>query len=214
MPFEEPPNSDGLSLDLSGNDFHGSCESGRCPAAVVGPVGMAARFDGLNDLLEIPDRPELRFDTGMTVSLWATNEGGGLTEASVVFGKAFGNQDLNSYEFYLSGQADRVLRWSMDAAPGLAGAASVLSPFSDAAAWAHLVGTWDGDAMILYIDGVEVGVQTGVSTEYDSHPLTIGGDMVDFAATHFWTGSVDELRIYDRPLDAIEVTLLYEEGLR
>lgn len=211
MSFENPSADEGTSLDLSGNDFHGTCEVGRCPDPVPGPVGMAARFDGLNDRIDIADRPELRFETGMSVSLWATYEGE--VQTSIVFGKPFEDQDRNSYELFLSGDRAQRLHWSMDAAEMLEGSASVLFPFSSPDGWVHLVGTWDGDAMVLYVDGVQAEARTGVSNVYDTHPVTIGGDLIGFKDAHFWTGAVDELRIYDRSLSAIEVTLLYEQGL-
>ena len=211
MSFEDPTADSGLSPDLSDSGFHGTCEIGRCPGVVPGPVGMAASFDGLNDRIDISDRPELRFETGMSVSLWATYTGTAVT--SIVFGKAFEDEDRNSYEFYLSGDRTQTLRWSMDALAGQEGAAATEYPFSVRGAWVHLVGTWDSDALVLYVDGVQVATRIGVSNVYDASPVTIGGDLNGLEEVHFWAGSVDELRIYDRPLTPIEVTLLYEEGI-
>jgi hypothetical protein len=63
--------------------------------------------------------------------------------------------------------------------------------------------TYDGAMMRLYVNGVEVASrpQTGtISTTSD--PLTIGGNT--FSGQN-WTGLMDEVRIYNRALNASEI---------
>jgi hypothetical protein len=69
--------------------------------------------------------------------------------------------------------------------------------------WTHLAGTYDGTTLRLYINGVQVSSQAqtgaiGTSTQ----ALTIGGDTI---AGQFWSGLIDEVRIYNRALTQAEI---------
>jgi hypothetical protein len=69
--------------------------------------------------------------------------------------------------------------------------------------WTHLALTYDGTAVQLFIDGVQVGSQpqSGV-IDTGSQPLHIGGDP---HSTWGFTGMIDELRIYNRALSQTEI---------
>ena len=64
--------------------------------------------------------------------------------------------------------------------------------------WHHVVRTWNGSSMSLYIDGVlEFSTNTtGTSLVEGSHPVNLG---LEPDSGHF-NGSLDEFRFYDRPL--------------
>jgi hypothetical protein len=64
-------------------------------------------------------------------------------------------------------------------------------------AW-HEVGlTWDGSNRVLYIDGVEVARDTQASLQAATGGLCIGAGSTTAAST-FWKGAIDDVRIYDR----------------
>jgi len=70
--------------------------------------------------------------------------------------------------------------------------------------WVHLAGTFDGQTMRLYMDGVEQGAlaRPGPLRPNDK-PLCLGNYDAGHAA-HF-TGLLDEVKLYGRALDAAEV---------
>jgi hypothetical protein len=72
--------------------------------------------------------------------------------------------------------------------------------------WRHLSATYDGNTCALYIDG-KLSQQKVVRLETNSSPLLIGKHP---NWDHFFKGSLDDLRIYDRALSAEEVKALYE----
>jgi beta-galactosidase len=92
----------------------------------------------------------------------------------------------------------------------------VVSPYAEGVAdgWHFVVGSWDGAASRLYLDGLEVG--SGTVTQ---------GDQIDYAleqndffigtysgsCTYFASGVIDEVAVYDRPLSAAEVRALYTD---
>jgi len=62
----------------------------------------------------------------------------------------------------------------------------------------HRVGlVWDGANRILYVDDVEVARDTQPSLAGSAANLTIGAGST-FAAGTYWSGLIDDLRIYDR----------------
>ncbi|MGW0769679.1 LamG-like jellyroll fold domain-containing protein [Streptomyces sp. NPDC002676] len=87
--------------------------------------------------------------------------------------------------------------------------------------WTHLVATYRapvaGDSstgtMSLYQDGVQMGVATNLSPQYDSSlPLTIGGCVNSASATTpymAFPGSVADVHVYPRTLSATEVSALH-----
>lgn len=79
--------------------------------------------------------------------------------------------------------------------------------------WIHLAGTYDGSIMRLYVDGVEIGSQplTG-NIRVDDNPVTIGGEengaepqVVDGE----FEGLIDEVRLYNRALNASEIREIF-----
>ena len=73
-------------------------------------------------------------------------------------------------------------------------------------AWHHVVGTFDGSTINLYVDDSLVGTRAHTSTRTAGGPLILG-----FFNSSYWNGSLDDLRIYDRVLTAAERTALFNE---
>ncbi|AGZ40002.1 signal peptidase I [Actinoplanes friuliensis] len=69
------------------------------------------------------------------------------------------------------------------------------------------VGVYDGSALRLYLDGVQVAAQpvTGTITGYPALPLTVSEN----SATTGLTGSVDEVAIWNKALTATQISTLY-----
>lgn len=80
-------------------------------------------------------------------------------------------------------------------------AEAVLTPNT----WSHVVGTYDGTTIKIYVNGslVDSHAYSGGITSSNG-PLQIGD-----AQGYSWDGKIDEVRIYNRALDASEVGQLY-----
>lgn len=70
--------------------------------------------------------------------------------------------------------------------------------------WSHIASTFDGSTLRLFVDGVQVAsrAETGPIANSPTQPLTIGGD--PSSGTYF-SGVIDEVRIYNRALNASEI---------
>lgn len=78
--------------------------------------------------------------------------------------------------------------------------------------WIHLVLTYDGNKIKLYLDGEVVNQFNYSENIEDGNDLIIGAsknDNDDFV--YFWKGSVDDIRIYDYAISDDDVEALYTE---
>ena len=80
--------------------------------------------------------------------------------------------------------------------------------------WHHVVCTWDGDTMVIYLDGEEVdrdGSQSGRVVHSD-RPLYIGYGDNGYASYYDMDGAIDDIRVYDTALTPDQVGTLYTDG--
>jgi hypothetical protein len=80
----------------------------------------------------------------------------------------------------------------------------------DDGTWHHLVGTFDGTTMTIYVDGVRDNSIAGLwgHIHTDTEPLYIGESPL--ARKERWDGLTDDVRIYSYALSSEEVKMLYE----
>ena len=79
--------------------------------------------------------------------------------------------------------------------------------------WVHLVGTWDGEGMGLYIDGALIGIAPAPLVAFDAQPVLFGcDDDHDQAGPNgLLAGAMDDVRIYARALDAEDIAALADQ---
>ncbi len=210
--FDSPPQDDG-GLPTPAGTLSASCNNvdGECPDLVPGVVGSAGRFDGVDDAVFVADAPALALADALTLSLWSRRLGP-FDPYALLAGKAFGDGGSNSYEMYLTDASEAggtyVVNFSTDTPSAFGNAFTEVNDD-----WTHVCGVWDGSVWRLYVNGVQAATQVvETAPTYDEHPFIIGADMEFGAVTHFFDGTIDEVRLYDRALSPGEVVTLYEAG--
>lgn len=173
----------------------------------TGKYGGALTFDGVNDFVNVPDANSLDLTTGMTLSAWVrpTTLGNwrqvllkerpnGLTYGLYGTGGT-GNRPNSTISV---GGVDREVN---------APAASALTVNT----WAHLAVTYDGTTMRIYVNGTQVATraQTGAMAT-SSNALKIGGNAI---WGEWYAGQVDEVRVFNRALTAVEITFIRDTPL-
>jgi hypothetical protein len=80
--------------------------------------------------------------------------------------------------------------------------------------WHHLVATWDGATMRLYLDGVADSATLANSTAMspNTNNLTFGKADDSTVASGYYKGALDEVAIWSRALHLEEVKQLYRRG--
>jgi PKD repeat protein len=188
--FEE--GSGTTTADLSGNGNAGSITSGTWRP---GKFGNALLFNGTSSLVTINDSLSIDLTTEATLEAWVNPSALGGWRNII-----YKEQDI----YFLMGSTPQgPADFGGTFASGNVYGASAL-PLNT---WTHLAATYDGATMRFYVNGVLANsrAQTG-AIQTSAGPLTIGGDLVTHdAGPQFWSGLIDEVRIYKRALSASEI---------
>jgi alpha-mannosidase len=162
------------------------------PKASAGKVRGAIHLDGEGDCLVFPDSPALNPASAITLSAW------------------FRAEDWEGNRRILQkGREDdqyRLLRESGEFKFSLAGVGEIKAPVPSAQEWHHAAGTYDGQMMRLFIDGVLAAEKPSsgkIQTTPD--PLFIGAKRLDTVPGDFFKGELDELMIWEYALSLDQV---------
>jgi hypothetical protein len=175
-----------------------------------GMVGQAFRFDGTSSYVRVPDSQALEPST-LSVEAWVNSSV--LGSDRYIIAKGANGGTAASYALSTGPQSG--LRFYV-----YDGGTFVESPDAGTAVWDgkwhHVVGTYDGASVRLYVDGTEVGNGTPTNLQI-SYALPTTNDLFigtygDLMSGHFFNGLVDEPSIYNRALSAAEVQALFAAG--
>jgi len=188
--------------DLSGNGNDGIIYGAKC---VDGKFGKALRFDGVDDYVEVPDSPSLDITDEITIEVWVKGYGFAGDFRQIV-GKS-PDTVLRHLNFAYDLRVDKAgpLRFSINNGDWQYVLATI-----EEGKWYHVVGTYDGSEMRLYVNG-ELKDTKSVSGSIITNdaPVSIGRLPTD----DYWNGIIDEVRIYNRALSEEEIRALYERGV-
>ena len=186
----------GVSVaDRSGSGNVGSVVGASWDPA--GRFGKALAFDGAGDVVSIPDSASLHLSSAMTLEAWVKPSALGSTWRTVIFKERASGV---TYALYANDDFSRPLAQLFDTAEREAGGTTQLTPN----VWTHLAATYDGSSLKLFVNAVQVAsISLSSSIVSSTGPLKIGGNAI---WGEYFTGLIDEVRIYNRPLTAAEIT--------
>jgi len=189
----------GEVIDHSGNSNHGTSVNGTTPS--TGKFGNGGSFDGTDDYISSPTKPNLNQDA--TLSFWVnkTTSGG---DGAVVAGM---------WDYY-GGVVLRDGGRAIIAGGGYAGRSGTSLGAFPEGQYTHIVITWE-DLLptSFWVDGEEVAIGSSSSwTAAVDTGLYIGARMLssESVPSLYFNGSIDEVRIYNRALSPTEIKDLYE----
>ena len=181
--------------DVSGNNNTGTISG--AIAVAGGKYGGALSFDGVNDWVTVADSNSLDLTTGMTLMAWVNPAAISGRWRTVLFKEGGpGSMDYSLYagednarpigQVYIGGEQNAI------------GTATL--PLG---AWSHLAVTYDGAVLRLYVNGTQVATRS-ISGQVTptTGALRIGGNNI---WAEWFTGSIDEVRIYSRALSQTEI---------
>lgn len=187
--LDEDPGSSQFTDD-SGHGRGGSCSGPACPTAgVKGQIGLAAKFDGVDD--GILTTYGLPTSGDKTILAWvypdSTSAGPHMVLST--------DQGENAWQLLRDGDAWVVGTGSP--AGDWRSATTVL-----AGAWQHLAAVFSGDSLRFYLNGHPAG-DMALDAHNNAGTVAVGYDASTGGAR--WDGRIDEVAIYERALTDAEV---------
>ncbi|NCC50259.1 MAG: PKD domain-containing protein [Spartobacteria bacterium] len=187
------------AFDISGNENDGTIVDATWD---TGHAGAALAFDGSGDYVEIADSPVLDLTETVTLSAWVKLDSYP-TQYSLIATKG-NNSSIRNYAMYVMNDG----RIHLSFYNGAYYSRSSASAFT-LGEWHHVVGVINtvSDFMAVYVDGELITSWTDAipAMPANGNALYIG------SAYGTWPtdGAIDDLVIYDRALNAQQVSRLY-----
>jgi hypothetical protein len=192
-----------VARDSSGNGNHGQLHDCRW---VKRGDGYALGFDGVKSYADCGAGPSLDLTQTVTLEAWIKPTGSPSGEP-LIFGKYYDSYGITHYGangawFYISGGGNNLNNTML------------------LNAWNHVVGTFDGKLMTLYLNRVQVGrKESKFPTIAHGKDFLMGILVPDANATDpsysklaHWRGELDDVRVYNRALSETEVLQHYKQS--
>jgi len=181
---------EGNANDSSDNDLHGTEQGGL--TYMGGQVGQAIRLDGIDDYVGT-GRSLLSNVTQFTVAGWVNVQG-------MIDGRVglFGQNDAVEFGF----QGGDLHCWT---AGGGGEARTAWTQENNT--WHHVAAVANGNSIVLYADGQPIFTGGSATASYGSSTFAfnIGGGGVWDASDNWFTGQIDEVRVYNYALSNEEI---------
>lgn len=194
--------------DLSGNAIHGTLlptYPSDCPTRTIGAnpkFGNSLSFDGSNNYATIPHNTNLAITDNVTIEMWYkvnTLTAAKTTQMMLTFFDAS----------YISLVADNKKTAQISFSIGGVQRVLISSTNSHVKKWTHLLTTWDGTNIKIYINGV-----LDITSPAYAGVLALGTATKKIGKYNYpnyeYEGKIDEIRIYKRALSAPEVAKHYQ----
>ena len=190
---------DGAAGRMHGRDYGAAFVNGR--------VGSHSAKFGKGRYVLISNRPELNLLHPFSLTAWIYSEPGAKKgEVAPIITKG-----IESWRLELGEDRDSVGFFLKDATTGIA--AESQSGSIQAGKWHHVVASFTGKDLYLYLDGVRVaedGKHTYEITHESESDVGIGFNPA--APEAAFSGAVDDIRIYKRVLSPLEIQALAGMG--
>lgn len=206
---------DGDALDIRGAN-EGLLVNGT--AFVPGKVGQTFSFDGQDDYIEIPNAPNLNPTNALSVEAWYKTVSFAGDGNNPIVDKGYSSHVYPFYQYHLGVTGDLYTNnqnaFNFSVTAGGIVRTVFIDHFWEPDRWYHLVGTYDGSWLRLYVDGtlVDSAALSGTMVDY-GRPVLIGAfSNLPVNNVHVLPGAVDEVAIYDRALSLAEIQDIFNTG--
>lgn len=185
-----------VAADSSGKGNHGTLKNG--PTWTTGRIGGALDFDGTNDYVNIGNILSSGASQ-LTVAAWVKRNSSG--DDRIIAKSASTSPSDPSYIFSLSASQSQI-------GMRLTGTRFWAEGGISNDVWQHLAFTYDGSMIRLYVDGVEIASTPKTGAIPASNVTAVIGNNDPGLNDRYWDGLIDEVRIYERALNASGIAAL------
>lgn len=205
---------DGNAMDMSGHENHGSSFGVTSTTNRYGLPGRALHFGGIDasQAVHVPNSPSLQFSNAMSISMWFKGESRrgmarrrtGVSDNSSVqhlFAKDYDNGPMAGCIVYQQNGSTTLALTNSSVGVGVDCPINLNE-------WHHVVYVITNTNMKIYLDGRYIGGRE----ENTSFTIANNRDLWFGRLRDEWypfSGSLDDIRIYNRELSRFEVAALY-----
>ena len=150
-----------------------------------GAMGKALVFDGDDDYVRIPNSPSLSISNAITVEFWVNLHGDSYTMI---------RKQPSDWMIEFTGN---IPEWYITAGGSYKVVAGIAISYYE---WHHIIGTYDGNMMRMYIDGNEVNTASKTGKLQQSNLYLEIGNWGEI-----FHGIIDEVAIYNRTLSSDKI---------
>jgi hypothetical protein len=178
---------------------------------ITGKYGKALYFDGSRDFVRVESSPSLRITSDITVAAWfkiSTNRS---------YQTIVSKTDIGGYQIGYDNESlyDNKLAFMVHTNGSYKHAGISVSEIN-LDTWYHVVGTYDGSMIKLYLNGILRASRSVTGNIKDTPDTCVFiGEEPNYCYPYDWSfgGVIDEVVIFDQALSALEVHDLYNNGV-
>ena len=188
--------------DVSGNHHDGTIHGAEFVAL---QQGYALQFDGEDDYVEVPDSEALRIRGAVTVEAWVNVP---FNSSHSVLSK---NGCMTLRQNYKLGLGQNLVQFTLVDCPEFERAA--IGPAVEPNRWVHLAGSYDGKTVRVFVNGDQAGsLESTFTVGTLKAPLYIGATHYGPKLIGYFTGQIDEVRVYNLALTRDQIAGHYRAG--
>lgn len=175
------------------------------PSWTEGKLGPALSFDGADDYVEVPHDPTMAFTSeDFSIMLWVKSNVEGVLQMMIVKG-AF---NADGWElFWLS--TDRLYFRTYQ----IGAYQHTISNLVSRDTWYHVKMVRAGSNVTIYINGVDATASHGTHLDPASSTRSMKIGIRDDKISKPFDGIINEVRVYNRALEAYEIEALYRAAV-
>lgn len=196
----ESVNLTNYTQDSSGNENDGKLINfgTNPPTIVVGKIGQAVQFDGVDDYVNISNSSSLNFSAGFAIEAWVKTSQAGVQ-------RLITKGNLNNFQWEVALGPSGLYSTQYTGCIGVGNELSSTKNIADGAWHYIVVVVTPNSAMTHYIDGIvnATSSSTGNTCSKNGAPLLVGKRGNE--TTNYFNGTIDEIKIWNRSLTAMEV---------
>lgn len=214
LPLSPDPSRPDSSFFLQATSFNSQRQESDLGSPVLlankSRFGNSLKLDGNKDHGFVSDRPSLDvFDNSMSLEIWVKYQANSAQNA-VIIDKTDGSASTGGFELGLQNVSDSAQPYV--SVPG-AFTTVEANTYIKAGKWNHIAFTYDGSNLTLYINGQKQGQKNdGRTVEGTGLPMIIGANTKK-ANSNFFSGKIDELRLWEDARTVSEIQANYQQEL-